>query len=269
MASAEQLNSQKYISIISAQVTDIITGFTQVIRTPKGFKADDGAKTKTTDGVDALGNITLLDRYVDERKGMLEIDMSGSDIFIMALKMGRLVERKTAQSIILPIRRQATRATFAASAVGTIGDTVSVDAVSTGTARLVGTNVFQLLTQQAFATFVPANPNSFAVGAGMIIKFSDDLVAARAICELQIPATYSYSQISENSLGIQNVRSLIRKSDDSLAIFEAYNCRINPEGVTFDPLNDSSMVKLDILGEGRCQPWNIYDLTQKQACIAA
>jgi hypothetical protein len=269
MATAEALNTQKYIAIISAQSTDIATGLTQVIRTPKGFKADDGAKTKTTDGVDSLGNITLLDRYVDERKGTIEIDVDGSDIFTLAFKLGRRVDFQTAQVITLPIRRQATKTTFPASAPGTIGDTVVVDAVSTGTARLPNTNVYQILTQQPFATFDPLLDNSFAIGAGMIIKFSDDLVNSRSFTELQIPAVYSYNTLSEISLGIQRVQALIRKSDDTLAIFQAFNCAINPEGVAFDPLGTSNMIKMDILGGGRCQPWNVYDLTQKQACIAA
>jgi hypothetical protein len=269
MATAESLNTQKYIAIISVQSTDIVTGVTQVMRTPKGFKADDGAKTKTTDGVDSLGNITLLDRYVDERKGTIEIDIDGLDIYSMAFRLNRLVDHQTAQSLTLPVRRQATKQTFPASAPGTIGDTVVVDAVATGTARLPGTNVYQILTQQAFATFDPTVLNSFAIGAGMILKFSDNLVSGRAFTELQVPSIYSYNTLSETSLGIQRVRAMIRKSDDTLAIFEAYNCAINPEGVTFDPLGTSNMIKMDILGGGRCQPWNIYDLTQKQACIAA
>ena len=263
----ESASTRQFVNVLGVQLTSIDTGLTQIIRTPNNFTIDFGFKSTKITGVNGLGQKCNLSTTVNEATGMVEITVGKSDVRILALAMGRFVQANTADNIILPFRRKALLASTPAIPAGGLGFEITADPVGlTGTAKLLD-GVEQLLTQQPFATFIPATPLSFAVGAAGAIKFSNDLVAARADTELQIPCTVDTRSISEQSLGLMSLRALMRNSDDSVSLIHIPYLEIDPEGTKLDPGAENTTIKAPIfpLG-GYCDGWKILDVSRRLTC---
>lgn len=263
----ESASTRQFVNILGVQLRSIDTGLTQIIRTPNNFTIDFGFKSTKITGVNGLGQKCNLSTTVNEATGMVEITVGKQDLRILALAMGRTLQKNIADNIVLPFRRKALLASNPAIPAGGLGFDIVADPVGlSGTAKLLD-GLEQALVQQPYATFVAATPLSFAVGAAGAIKFSDDLVAGRADAEVQIPMTVDTRSISEQSLGLMSLRALIRNSDDSVSMLHIPYLEIDPEGTKLDPSAENTTIKAPIfpLG-GYCDGWKILDVSRRLTC---
>lgn len=258
--------TERFINVLGVQLIDIATGLITVLRTPSKLMIDYGIGTKTTTGVDALGRETLIDRVVNKAMAEIEVEYGGDSLELLALRMGRKVALRTGDNIVLPFRRQAINATLPAIVTGGLGFDLVADAVgAAGSAKLGGALPITLV-QQPYATFLPATPLSFAIGAAGAMKFSTDLVAARAIMELQLPAVIDTQQISEEDLGFMRLRAMIRNSNDSVSYVECPTIQVNPEGTKLDPSAENSTFKASALALGGCEAVIVKQLARRLTC---
>jgi hypothetical protein len=262
----EKAITKKFINILGVQLIDIATGLTNVLRTPSKMTIDYGFGTKTTMGIDGLGREALIDRVVNKAMAELEIEFGGDSMELLALRMGRSVSLRTGDNVILPFRRQALAASSAAIPTGGLGFDLIADPVGIAGSAKLGNALSVALVQQPFATFIGATPLSFAVGVAGAMKFSDDLVAARAIMELQLPCTVDTRQISEQDLGFMRLRCVIRNSDDSVTLVDCPTIQVNPEGTKLDPSAENSTFKASILTLGGCEGVIIKELARRLTC---
>lgn len=263
----ESASTRQFVNVLGVQLTSIDTGITQIVRTPNNFTLDFGFKSSKITGVNGLGQKCNLSNTVTEAMGMVEITVGKQDVRILALAMGRFVQVNTGDNIVLPFRRKALLASNPAIPAGGLGFDIVADPVGlSGTAKLLDGIEVQL-TQQPFATFAPATPFSFAVGAAGAIKFSTDLVTARADVEMQVPYTVDTRSISEQSLGLMSLRALMRNSDDSVSMLHIPYLEIDPEGTKLDPGAENTVIKAPIfpLG-GYCDGWRIFDVSRRLTC---
>jgi hypothetical protein len=263
----ESASTRQFVNVLGVQLTSIDTGLTEIIRTPNNFTIDFGFKTSKITGVNGLGQKCNLSTTTIEAMGMVEITVGKQDLRILALAMGRYVQKNTADNIILPFRRKALLASTPAIPAGGLGFDITADPVGLkGTAKLRD-NLEVALVQQPYATFVPATPLSFAVGAAGAMKFSTDLLADRADIEMEVPYTVDTRSISEQSLGLMSLRALMRNSDDSVSMLHIPYLEIDPEGTKLDPGAENTTIKAPIfpLG-GYCDGWKIFDLNRRLTC---
>lgn len=257
--------NSRIVNVVGVQMQGQETGLIQVIRTPKSIVLDAGIKTKMTQAVDPLGRLGTVDRFVTDFDPMLEINMDGTGYELFRIGMNRRTVADLSDLIQIPIRRQVLKASYDALPVGSYGSTLLADAVATGSAKFSGgTSV--ALVQQPFTTFVPATPTSFAIGASGALKFSTDLVTARAIVELSVSTLMSTESMSEQDLDYQKVTILCRNTDDSLTYLYIPNFQINPEGSKIDSAGDTHQIKGSILSIGGCEPFTIKNLPARLAC---
>lgn len=262
----ESASTRQFINTLGVQITSIDTGLTQVLRTPSNITIDFGFKTKTIEGVNGLGQKVLTGRTVSESMGMVEITFGKSNMDIIALMMNRQVEAKVADNIILPFRRKALLASVPGVPSGSLGFDITADPAGlSGTAKL-GNDIPVALVQQPFATFVPATPLSFAIGAAGATKWSTDLIAARADTEIQIPYTVDTKRIGEQSIGLVSIRALIATSDESVSMLIIDYAGIDPEGTKFDPSAENSTLKASIFPLGGCDGWRIIEMARRLVC---
>jgi hypothetical protein len=257
--------TQRIVNVIAVQMIGQETGLIQVLRTPKSISLDTGIKTKTTEGVDPLGRKALVDRTVTDYMPTIDITYDGASLDFFRLSMGRRIEKITGDIIKLPIRRQALKALYPPIAIGGLGYEIVADPVCTASAKFSG-GLSVPLVQQNFATFIPTTILSFAIGAAGTIKFSDDLVNARAIVEMSIQATIDTQSMSERDLDFQAVRAIFRNSDETVTLLDIPTIQINPEGSKFDTGGDSTQVKGSILSLGGCEPFTIKTLSSRLTC---
>jgi hypothetical protein len=257
--------TQRIVNVIAVQMIGQETGLIQVLRTPKSMSLDTGIKTKTTEGVDPLGRKALVDRTTTDYMPTIDIVYDGTSLDFFRLSMGRRIDKITGDIIKLPIRRQALKSLYPAIAAGGLGYEIIADPVVVASAKFSG-GLSVPLAQQPFATFAAATILSFAIGAAGAIKFSDDLVAARAIVEMSIQATIDTSSMSERDLDFQQVRAIFRNSDETITLIDIPTVQINPEGAKFDSGSDSTTIKGSILSLGGCEPFTIKTASNRLTC---
>jgi hypothetical protein len=258
--------TQRIVNVIAVQMIGQETGLIQVLRTPKSISLDTGIKTKTTEGVDPLGRKALVDRTVTDYMPTIDITYDGASLDFFRLSMGRRIEKITGDIIYLPIRRQALKASYPPIAIGGLGYEIVANPPSRASAKFSGGLSVQLVQQPSFTAFVPTTILSYAIDAAGAIKFSDDLVNARAIVEMSIQATIDTQSMSERDLDFQAVRAIFRNSDETVTLLDIPTIQINPEGSKFDTGGDSTQVKGSILSLGGCEPFTIKTLSSRLTC---
>jgi hypothetical protein len=258
--------TERLVNAVSVQFIGQETGLIQTIKTPSGFVIENGITTKTSDGVDLLGRVVLIDRYTEKVMPELTVTYAGANLEILALQQGKRTTKTTGDTIRLPIRRQASKGSFAGAITGDYGVDIAADPVGVLASAKLGGARSTALVQQPFATFNASTPLSFAIGAASALKFSDDLVAVKAIVELNVPAIVDTESIDEQDLDYQAVYGYYRMSNDSLGVCLAPTVQINPEGSKIDPSEDNTQVKASILVVGGCKPYEYKRLLRKLAC---
>lgn len=125
-----------------------------------------------------LGVSVLLGQITDETTPEIEITWGIKTLTLLAMQYGYAFGTPATTPVTQIINTAiVTQSTYIASESGFEGFGVALDAVSTGSYESPSApGVIIPLTQQPFATFNPAIPGSFAIGANFAQKYSDDLV---------------------------------------------------------------------------------------------
>jgi hypothetical protein len=256
--------TRRWAGVAVAAFTDLNTDLLRTFRTPTDFEIDAGIKTKTTEGSNNLGEKSLLDRYVDSVMPELTLTIAGSSTEIFGYQIGKEVVKITGSSEILTFRKQALQGQTLPVPIGGYGYDIAIDAVSRGGARLGG-DLSVGLTQQPWATFVPATLLSFAVGANGAFKFSNDLVTSRAYITVRVPAIVDVYSLSENNIGFMSADVVLRSSDDSVSRIFVPTFQINPEGAKIQAASDNTQIKGSIVTSG-CVGYTIKDFARALTC---
>ncbi len=265
MPTSEALYTKRRVRNAIINLYDIETGLILIQNRPATMELDDGlgGNTEITE-VDGQGYEVKIANNFKERKPTVTLNFKGSNLDITALQRNRQTQITTA-TLRYPWRQQVLKAEYAAVGTGKIGNGITEDADTRG-ATLSETGETIALTQQSFATFNSATPNSFAIGADYVRRFSDDLLARRAFVILEPQKDFTARTMSETQLGFLELNGLCFNSDNTLEIIEVPNLFVNPEGGGLKPGDDTTTVTLDVATIGKCEPWRIFEITDEIFC---
>lgn len=265
IVTSEDALTTTWAGIPIAQLINKATDVSQVFRIPSDFELDLGIKTKTIEGSDALGQKTEIARYVDENKPQFMLKVGGCNLRLLGLQTNREIISITGSTEIIGFRKQALVSPTPPVPLNGYGNEIAIDAVAASASAILGGGLTVGLTQQPFATFVPATLLSFAVGANGTFKFSNDLVSSRAFINLRIPAIIDVQSYSENQSGLMEARVTMRKSSGGVTLCHVPTIAINPEGAKIS----ASMTETDIKGSviiTGCQGYTLKDYANSLTC---
>lgn len=257
--------TRRWAGVAVAAFTDIATDLLRTFRTPTDFEIDAGIKTKTTEGSNNLGEKALLDRYVDSVMPEMTLTVQGCNTELFGYQIGKEVAKITGSTEIITFRKQALTAQTPAVPIGGYGYDIAIDAVGARGGAKLGGGLSVGLTQQPWASFVPATPLTFAIGANGAFKFSNDLVAARAYVTIRVPAIVDIYSLSEINIGFMKADVVLRSSDDSISLINIPTFQINPEGAKIQAASDSTQIKGSIVTSG-CVGYTVKDLERVLTC---
>lgn len=248
-----------------AQLINESTGVSEVFRTPSSFELDLGIKTKTIDGSDNLGQKTEIARYVDENKPQFMLKVGGCNLRLLGLQTNREIVAITGSTEVLLFRKQALISPTAPVPLNGYGYEIVVDAVAASASAILGGGLTVGLTQQPFATFVPATLLSFAVGANGVFKFSNDLISSRAFVNIRVPAVIDVQSYSENQSGLMHGRVVLRKSSGGVTLCDIPTIAINAEGAKVSGDSQDTDIKGSVIVTG-CQGFTLKDYGSPLTC---
>ena len=261
---SEDALTRTWAGIAVAELIVKATDVSQVFRIPSEFEIDLGIKTKTIDGSNSLGEKVEIARYVDEQKPQFMLKIGGCNLRLLGLQTNREIASVTGSVEILSFRKQALVSPTPPVPLNGYGNEIAIDAVAASASATLGGGLTVGLTQQPFATFVPATLLSFAVGANGTFKFSNDLISSRAFINLRIPATIDIQSLSENQSGLMEARVVMRNSVGGVTMCHVPTIAINPEGAKIG-LSDQTEIKGSVIITG-CQGYTLKDYTNALTC---
>lgn len=222
-----------------------------------------GGNTEITE-VDGQGYITKVANSFSERKPTLTLNFSGRNLDTTALQLNQKTQIVTVD-LRFPYRMQVKRDSYEASPEGKLGYGIVADADTKASYHDPVTRETVVLTQQSFASFDPATPKSFAIGANFERKFSTDLVNDQNWIVLVPEAEYNARGYSEEELGFLEINGIVFNSSGKINIISVPICFVNPEGAGISS-NGEVTVNFDVSGLGACQPWNEYEIDAENFC---
>jgi hypothetical protein len=264
IVTSEDAITKTWAGIPSAMLINKSTDTSQVIRLPSDFEVDLGIKTKTIDGSNSLGEKVEISRYVDEQKPQFMLKVGGCNLRLLGLQTNRDIIAVTGSTEILSFRKQALVSPTPPVPLNGVGNEIAIDAISSASA-ILGAGLTVGLTQQPFATFIPATLLTFACGANGTFKFSNDLVSARAFVNLRVPATIDVQSYSESQSGLMEARVVMRNSDGTVTLCHVPTIAINPEGAKISPNSTETDIKGSVLITG-CQGFTLKDYAARLTC---
>lgn len=265
--STELNYTRKWNGVLGLTITDLETGVVRALLKPTNAVIEDNPDVQKIVGSDALGRDTNIGSVINGFKPVLTLTYPGANLDLYAMQRGRKVLTGTFNDLVLPKEMQVTKASYAGATTGKVGFGIAADAVAFASTQDENLETVEL-TQEAFATFDGATPNSFAIGANFARKFSDDLVARRAFVQIEVPMATATSarNLSEESLGPQKINMLVKASNDNVTLVKIPNAIVDPSGSRLDPKAENIEVKFDLSGLGVCEPYSVYELAQTIYC---
>lgn len=263
--SNEQDLIRKWTGIMATSIVDVASGDLRPGRPPTTVMIEDNADVEEITGLDGLGRETVIDTNVKGFKPVLTLTYPGANLDLYAMSRGRTVDRINL-ALFLPKQMKIRKALYPAATTGRIGFGVVKDAVSSASTTETDFDPVQL-TQQPWDTFNAATPLSFAIGDNFARKFSDDLVAAQQVIDITVPLpSKSVRTVTEDTLGFQSFQMMIRSTNDSVTLIDVPSAKVNPAGSKLDPKADNIEIKFILSGLGVCEPYKVYELTDKVFC---
>ena len=126
------------------------------------------------------GEMIFSEAIVNQKAPTITLNYAKCTKEIWALKLGWKLENQAVTDALFCKTIRLDRATYPAAGVGVEGNGMTADQATSECFALID-GISTELTRQPFATFNAATANTFAQGANGAMKFSDDLVAARAL----------------------------------------------------------------------------------------
>jgi hypothetical protein len=234
---------------------------------PTNFEIDNGIATTMKTGVSGEGLETNIGINRTEYKPTLNVTYSGTSLQRAAFQQGYNTRRLTTK-VTLPITQQALSGAYPPVPVGKRGFAVTVDTVTSGWTQDPETGGSIILTQQPFATFNPATPNSFAIGGNFARKYSTDLVQKRAFVSLAPSANLPVETISEEELGYLEINAVLVNDDNTLDYLWIPTALVDPSGSGLNPQGGDLQVKMILSPIGRCRGYELYSSNEELFCEA-
>jgi hypothetical protein len=262
---SEEGITREYAGCLALAVRIIATDEIIVFLTPDEVEVDFGLKTKSTNTSNPLGQMSEANRYTIENMPTAMFKIGANNTQNAALAANRGVEKVAASPEKVLIRKQATVGQTPPAPSGGLGFGILEDAVTNASAHFGGDPSVPLV-QQPWATFAPATPLSFAIGANSAIKFSTDLVTERAYVSLISTEIIDIVQMKFNDLGLTEWTIKMRNSDDTITKIFIPTIKINPEGAKVASKSDGIQVKGNISITSGCAGYQIKDFKRKVFC---
>jgi hypothetical protein len=176
----------------------------------------------------------------------------------------RLGQRLAEGTVDTEIPRQVIAAdSIPADATGGLYFGIAADP-ATAIASIIVDSISVPLTRQPFATFAPATPLSYAVGANGALLFSTDLVAAKESVTLVLPITgATVASISDLLVGPLAIKAKLVDSTNGVTLISIPNATVNLSGANFSFGSDeNSEIGFYVNSTpGACRSWDLYVLS--------
>jgi hypothetical protein len=235
---------------------------------PNNLTIENGIAATMKTGVSGEGLETNVGVNRTEYKPTATLAFGRSNLQLLAFQQGYATRSLTAK-IIVPLTQQALGAFYAPVPSGKRGFGVAVDTPTRGWIQDPETGLSVILAQQPFATFSPATPNSFAVGANFARKYSNDIVARRAFVSLAPTANLPVTTISEEELGYLEINAVMVNDDNTLDYLVIPTATVDPSGSGINPQENNLQVKLICAAIGRCRGYDLYSSQEQLFCETA
>lgn len=231
---------------------------------PTGFVIDNGIEEKQQMTQNGQGERARASSYIAGRMPTLSISYSHLQPEILQFKTGQVFETVTKNIDVIKSYR-VTQNEYAAQASGYLGFGVVEDAVTN--ASITRNSASFALTQQPFDTFDANTADSFAIGAALNVKFSNNLVAANEIVSLITTQSTTTLSIGDDFVPAMGVRAVLITTLNKVIHFRADNMTISYNGSSIDPSADQIQIPLffnDI--PGTCFPYEWDYLPLQVGC---
>lgn len=200
--------------------------------TPTNFVIDNAIEQRIQTTQNSQGEMTRASSYIKGRMPMLRIVYSHMQQETLQFKIGNEFEDKTSTLQVIK-SVQITQGSYNGVTETTrIGYNVIEDAVSQAAITRNGESV--QLTQQPYDTFNATTADSFAVGAALALKFSDNLVTAQETVSIITTESFTGRGIADTLVGAHKVRASIITTDNQVIIFKADNITPSFDGAAID-----------------------------------
>lgn len=207
------------------------------------------------------GEMTRANSYIKGRTPVLRLVYSHMQPELLQFKTGRLFESQT-KTVDIVKSYLVTSATFPAeTSVSKSGYAVVEDAPAK--ASIIRNNLSVQLVQQDWDTFDGTIADSFAIGASLAVKFSNNLVTAEEIVTLTTSESLTVTGIGDDVVGAHKIIAMLVTTENQLVRFLAENCSCSFEGSAIDFGADQMEVPWFINDvPGACFPYTL-DYTGK------
>jgi len=125
------------------------------------------------------------------------------------------------------------------------------------------------LTQQPFNTFDPTIEDSFAVGAAMAVKFSNNLVSEVDICTIITQESASILSLSDNPVEEYQLLALTVTTLNQIVNVKVFSCFPSFDGSTIDFSGGAESIEIPLFVnhiEGNCIDYDIIWTGQYVNC---
>jgi hypothetical protein len=268
------INTRTFVGISDLKIQRQSDGVVYSWPQPETFVLSTNVEQRVQTGRDTQGKMVRLNSYVAGEMPQLSIQYQYLQPEMVAFQIGKQLATGTFDTFI-PRSLAVLKAEYSAAAVGFLYNGVlAADAELAGvlagaTASVTRDGVSTALDRQPYATFDPAEADSFAVGDDGALKFSTNLVTAQELVTMLIPASVAGARLSEVFVGPLRVFATLVDTRNRVTLFEAFNASADLEGRSIDFNSGSVEVSLLLNNlPGTCGSWSIIDLSGTQVACA-
>jgi hypothetical protein len=232
---------------------------------PSTFRIENGIEQVIQNTKNSQGENVRSNSYIRGRMPTMSIAYSHMSPELLAFRIGNYFETMTVADLGLPRTYDVEKNEYPPVSTGKLGFTIAADEPSVATVTV--DHISTPLTQGTYAGFTPATLMSFAIGASGAVKFSDDLVAAKARVSIETPYTITGLGIGSTVVGTHSVSAVLIGNDNEVVLFKAGNVTPNFDGSGFDAGADTLEIPWFVNNvAGSCQAWNLYFCKEYVSC---
>lgn len=225
--------------------------------TPNTFMVDNNVEEKIQYTRTAQGERSRAGSYISGREPVLKISYSHVQPETLQFKIGNEFEEKTSELKFAKSYTITQSVYPAVDTSGTLGYNVVVDAPTQ--VSITRNNVSFQLTQVPFSSFDATVADTFAIGARLIVKFSNNLVAASETASMLTTETFTGLGIGDNIVGAHSIIANIITTQNQLVIFRANYIVPSIAGSGFDASAEQVEVPFFINTQaGECFPYEMF-----------
>lgn len=246
--------------VVYCSMKELSTGRLLVLPSPTEVVWSRGIEEQIINETDDLGEIYVDSAVSTGRDPAVTLTFGALTKEVMALQTGFKLANQADTGLFIK-SLQVKTGTIAAATTGQDGFGMVVD---TASASVLVKGISTPLTRQPFTGFVAATANTFAQGAGGALKFSDDLVSARAWVTIyaEYPVTDAavltedpFSEFIMSLVGVMHDKTIFSLAFDPVGLKKSENNETNfgaeTQSLAFRILDSGCVPKLKFLPNKR------------------